>query len=81
MSTLTIIRMIGRKLLCILLLALAGAVNAQFGNIFEQFMGGQQQQQQAPQNVASDSAWYQQTYSQGRPPNIPLLSASVINPQ
>jgi len=63
--------MIGRNSLCILLLALAGAVNAQFGNIFEQFMGGQQQQQQqAPQNVPSDSAWYQQTYSQGRPPNI-----------
>ncbi|OBT68876.1 hypothetical protein VE03_02171 [Pseudogymnoascus sp. 23342-1-I1] len=49
----------------LLVLTLAASANAQFGNMFEQFMGGQQQQRhhQAPQNVASDSAWYQQTYS------------------
>lgn len=50
----------------LLVLTLAASANAQFGNMFEQFMGGQQQQRhQAPQNVPSDSAWYQQTYSNG----------------
>ncbi|KFY03810.1 hypothetical protein O988_01194 [Pseudogymnoascus sp. VKM F-3808] len=45
--------------------ALVASASAQFGNVFEQFMGGQQQQQhhRAPQNVASDSSWYQQTYA------------------
>ncbi|KFY32022.1 hypothetical protein V493_00614 [Pseudogymnoascus sp. VKM F-4281 (FW-2241)] len=59
--------MFGRVTLASVLLvgALAASANAQFGNMFEQFMGGQQQRQhhQAPQNVASDSAWYQQTYA------------------
>jgi hypothetical protein len=47
--------------------ALVASASAQFGNVFEQFMGGQQQQQhhRAPQNVASDSSWYQQTYANG----------------
>jgi len=50
----------------LLALALVASVNAQFGNMFEQFMGGQQrQQQQTRQNVASDSSWYQQTYNNG----------------
>lgn len=61
--------MFGRINFAVVLLALAlvAAVDAQFGNVFEQFMGGQQrqQQQQAPQNVPSDSAWYQQTYNNG----------------
>ena len=42
----------------LLLFALVGAVNAQFGNIFEQMFGGGQQQQQQPQNVPSDSSVY-----------------------
>ncbi|KAJ9160667.1 hypothetical protein NKR19_g3032 [Coniochaeta hoffmannii] len=42
----------------LLLLALVGAVDAQFGNIFEQMFGGGQQQQQQPQNVPSDSSVY-----------------------
>lgn len=45
-------------------------VTAQF-NFFEQMFGGQQQAQQAPQNVGSDSAWYRQQYDAGR---IPLPS-------
>jgi hypothetical protein len=45
------------------LLLIAGA-NAQF-QFFEQMFQGQQQQQQAPQNVPSDSNWYQQNYENG----------------
>jgi hypothetical protein len=47
------------------LLFVVGA-NAQF-QFFEQMFQGQQQQQQqqAPQNVASDSSWYQQNYDKG----------------
>jgi hypothetical protein len=36
----------------------------QFG-FFDQMFGGQQQQHQEPQNVRSDSAWYQQQYEGG----------------
>ncbi|KFY12114.1 hypothetical protein V491_06901 [Pseudogymnoascus sp. VKM F-3775] len=57
--------MFGRVSLASVLLvsAMMASANAQFGNMFEQFMGGQQQRQhQAPQNVPSDSSWYQQTY-------------------
>jgi hypothetical protein len=47
------------------LLLMAGA-NAQF-QFFEQMFqgGGQQQQRQQPQNVPSDSNWYQENYAQG----------------
>ena len=39
-------------------------VSAQF-QFFDQFFGGQQQQAQEPQNVASDSSWYQNTWQGG----------------
>ena len=44
-----------------------GLAHAQF-QFFEQMFqgGGQPQQHQQPQNVASDSQWYQQTYESGR---------------
>jgi hypothetical protein len=42
----------------------AATVTAQF-QFFEQMFGGQQQQQQ-PQNVASDSNWYRQNYEAGK---------------
>merc|ERR1711881_484986 len=45
----------------LLVLALALSVSAQF-QFFEQFFGGDQQHHQ-PQNVASDSSWYQQNYA------------------
>jgi hypothetical protein len=47
------------------LLLIAGA-NAQF-QFFEQMFnqGGQQQHHQAPQNVPSDSNWYQENYNAG----------------
>jgi hypothetical protein len=54
----------------LLFLAFLAVVNAQFGNIFEQFMGQQQGHQQQGQrqqgNVASDSSWYQKTYNNGK---------------
>jgi len=49
------------RMLSLLLLALVGAVSAQFG-FFEQMFGGQQQQQQKPQNVPSDSEGYRARY-------------------
>ena len=46
-------------------LLLAANVNAQF-NFFEQmFQGGGGQQRHEPQNVASDSSWYQENYDNG----------------
>ena len=49
-----------------LLLALVAVANAQFGQFFQNFGGHHQDQPRRPaQNVASDSAWYQQTYSGG----------------
>ena len=56
-----------------ILLLVAGA-NAQF-QFFEQMFQGQQQhqQQQAPQNVPSDSSWYQQNYDKGMLPFVFLL--------
>jgi hypothetical protein len=51
------------SLLSSLLILVSGA-SAQFG-FFEQMFQGQQQQQ-APQNVPSDSSWYQQNYENGR---------------
>jgi hypothetical protein len=39
---------------------------AQFQFFEQMFQGGQQQQQRhEPQNVASDSSWYQQNYENG----------------
>jgi hypothetical protein len=50
------------------LLLIVGA-NAQF-QFFEQMFnqGGQQQHHQAPQNVPSDSNWYQENYNSGLSP-------------
>lgn len=39
--------------------------SAQFGNFFENMFHGQQGGGRQPQNVASDSEWYQETYSGG----------------
>jgi hypothetical protein len=39
--------------------------NAQFQFFEQMFQGGQQQQRQEPQNVPSDSSWYQQNYDNG----------------
>ncbi|MCJ1229857.1 Long chronological lifespan protein 2 [Toensbergia leucococca] len=53
-----------RILVVALFYSLVAVAQAQF-QFFEQMFGGQggqQQQQQQPQNVASDSTWYQQTY-------------------
>ncbi len=46
---------------------LATGVSAHF-QFFDQFFGGQQQQQQQqePQNVPSDSNWYQQSWEGGK---------------
>jgi hypothetical protein len=46
------------------LLLIAGA-NAQFQFFEQMFQGGQQQQRQQPQNVPSDSNWYQEHYNNG----------------
>lgn len=86
--------MFGRVSLAGVLLvsAMVASANAQFGNMFEQFMGGQQQRQhQAPQNVPSDSSWYQQTYGngisfhtlymEGLYTNIPQLTAATTSVQ
>jgi len=39
--------------------------NAQFQFFEQMFQGGQQQHRQEPQNVPSDSSWYQQNYENG----------------
>jgi hypothetical protein len=44
---------------------LLGGVNAQF-QFFEQMFQGGQQQRQEPQNVPSDSNWYQENYNNGQ---------------
>jgi len=61
-----------------IIFSLLALTNAQFQFFEQMFNGGQQQQQQQPQNVASDSAWYQQTYESGRLP-FPSLSTSPID--
>jgi len=76
------------RLVFLLLGAFATLGTAQF-QFFEQMFQGQQQQQQhqEPQNVASDSSWYQQTYESGIPPphtfshfsNLPLLTANLTH--
>jgi hypothetical protein len=57
------------------ILLLAVGANAQF-QFFEQMFQGQQQQHQpqAPQNVPSDSSWYQQNYDGGVLPFVFLLA-------
>ena len=64
------------SVLSLLICLFLGPAHAQF-QFFEQMFqgGGQQQQHQQPQNVASDSQWYQQTYESGR---IRLSISSVI---
>ena len=57
------------------LLSLLTLATAQFQFFEQMFQGGQQQQQQQPQNVASDSTWYQANYDQG----ILLLFPSLIS--
>jgi hypothetical protein len=53
------------RLLAGILLLVVG-VNAQFQFFEQMFQGGQQnQQQQAPKDVPSDSSWYQQNYDNG----------------
>lgn len=42
-----------------------GLAQAQFQFFEQMFPGQQQQQQQQPQNVASDSEWYQRNYEAG----------------
>ena len=67
------------------LFLIAGA-NAQF-QFFEQMFnqGGQQQHHQAPQNVPSDSNWYQENYNAGLftnsypPASVPLLILSIAH--
>jgi hypothetical protein len=47
-------------------LLFVSAASAQFGFFDQMFQGqGQQQQHQEKQNVASDSAWYRQTWESG----------------
>ncbi|KAM0795674.1 hypothetical protein BDR22DRAFT_893917 [Usnea florida] len=78
-----------KVILFALLCSLASLASAQF-QFFEQMFnqGGQQQQQhhqQQPQNVASDSEWYQRTYESGtilssvcrRSRNIALTSSQL----
>jgi hypothetical protein len=55
------------------LLLLFTLANAQFQFFEHMFQGGQQQQRQEPQNMPSDSSWYQQNYENGTfPPNPPF---------
>jgi hypothetical protein len=46
------------------LFALMGSVSAQFGFFDQMFGGGGQQEQRRPQNVPSDSSWYQSNVGQ-----------------
>lgn len=69
-------RMMRYSSFTLLLLGLVAAANAQFGQFFQNFGGHHQDEPRRPaQNVASDSTWYQQTYSGGRC----LLSSSLAS--
>jgi hypothetical protein len=46
-------------------LLLTVGANAQFQFFEQMFQGQQHHQPQAPQNVPSDSSWYQQNYDNG----------------
>lgn len=59
----------------ILFLLSISVANAQFQFFEQMFQGGQQQQRQEPQNVPSDSSWYQQNYDNGSCP-LPSIPAS-----
>lgn len=48
----------------VLFFVLIGTVSAQFGFFEQMFNGGQQQHNQAPQNVPSDSTRYRNSYDQ-----------------
>lgn len=53
------------------LLLFVSTTSAQFGFFDQMFQGqGQQQQHQERQNVASDSAWYRQTWESGKPRSV-----------
>jgi hypothetical protein len=70
------------SILSVLLFLLSiSVVNAQFQFFEQMFQGGQQQQRQEPQNVPSDSSWYQQNYDQGTSllPSSQLLTALTWN--
>lgn len=59
---------------------LLSVANAQF-QFFEQMFNGQGQQQQRhqePQNVPSDSNWYQQNFENGRSTRPPIVLCSPI---
>jgi len=76
----TLVTMLPRLLVAVLsLLCFADLGFAQF-QFFDNFFGGQQQQQQSQekQNVASDSAWYRQTWESGRHLTILLSSQHII---
>ncbi|KAL8855497.1 MAG: hypothetical protein Q9198_010840 [Flavoplaca austrocitrina] len=68
------------------LITLLPFTTAQFQFFEQMFQGGHQHQQhQQPQNVASDSEWYQQTYESGiflSPSSIPspLPTFSISQP-
>jgi hypothetical protein len=55
-----------RNMLFLIVSFLALGTNAQFGFFDQMFGGGGQQQQQQPQNVRSDSQWYQSQYESGK---------------
>lgn len=59
--------------LLLLLLTLTSLATAQFFNFGNMF--GQQQQHQEPQNMPSDSEWYQQQYESGEPPSSHLIDS------
>jgi hypothetical protein len=48
------------------LLLFLSVASAQFQFFEQMFQGGQQQQRQEPQNMPSDSSWYQQNYDNGK---------------
>ncbi|KAF2803110.1 uncharacterized protein BDZ99DRAFT_512222 [Mytilinidion resinicola] len=50
-------------LLLLIFSLFAVSSNAQFGFFDQMFNGGGQQQQHQPQNVRSDSQWYQENYN------------------
>lgn len=65
-----------QSLLPLILLFLLPLTSAQFQFFEQMFQGGHQQQQQQPQNVASDSRWYQETYESGMLPNSSPVTPS-----
>ncbi|KAL8840794.1 MAG: hypothetical protein Q9176_003641 [Flavoplaca citrina] len=65
--------------LLLTLITLLPLTTAQFQFFEQMFQGGHQHQQhQQPQNVASDSEWYQQTYESAVEDKIELSQGSAI---